>query len=201
MAYDWPVLRSTRTRCCWSPPHCAHTLDRITRSLARPTSPSRSVRTVRSSSCGFPPTGSRSASMPKRRRAFSRLKVKCSSFHVMPPVRSSPSRSTGPRSRGGPRARVHARRQSMRGQRQHAQAAAPRSPGASSSRSTSRTAWFAFFSFGPSGARACLESGRGGTSPCLGQSKTLYEKVGSSPQGRVAHSCRQSGPLGSRKRL
>ena len=62
-----------------------------------------------------------------------------SSFHAMPPVRSYRSRSTGSRSRGGPRARVNARRRSKRGKLQHAWAVSQRSPGASSSRSTSRT--------------------------------------------------------------
>ena len=60
-----------------------------------------------------------------------------SSFHAMPPVRSYRSRSTGSRSRGGPR--VNARRRSKRGKLQHAWAVSQRSPGASSSRSTSRT--------------------------------------------------------------
>ena len=88
--------------------------------------------------------------MPKRRLASSRLKgeVLVFSRDAAVKVLFVAVNQRGSRPRGGPRARVNARRRSKRGKLQHAQAASlrsPTSPGASSSRSTSRTGWFAFF--------------------------------------------------------
>jgi hypothetical protein len=105
----------------------------------------------------------------------------------------------------GPRARVNARPRSKRSKLQHAQAASlrsPTSPGASSSRSTSRTGWFAFF---PSDhMMRCKLNPALLQRSALEQILELYlvlvnrrrytKKARGRPQGRLSHSCAPTPP-------